>query len=299
MLQSFGKVTEHSVLEPKFPLAAITDEFSPELEVALDAMRAIGMTGAELRTAGGKNVLDWSVEEVKRAAEAVAARGMKVISIASPLLKCVLPDAPAIDGRFQHDVFASKHTYEDQPRLVERAIEAAKLTGAPLIRVFSYWRTVEPERCFERIGAAVDDMAERFAREGLILGLENEHACNVGTGAETARILERIKHSNVKVVWDPANAYVAGETAYPDGFGALPKGCVGHVHAKDCRMEGEKPEWGPLGTRVVDWKGQLRALWESGYRGYLSLETHWPGPGGDKLEGSRICGWNLRGLACM
>ena len=62
-------------------------------------------------------------------------------------------------------------------------------------------------------------------------------------------------------------------------------------------MEGEKPEWGPLGTRVVE--GQLRALWEGGYRGYLSLETHWPGPGGDKVEGIRICGWNLRGLACM
>ena len=34
-----------------------------------------------------------------------------------------------------------------------------------------------------------------------------------------------------------------------------------------------------------------------GYTGWLSLETHWPGPEGNKLEGSTICGWNLRGLA--
>jgi hypothetical protein len=30
-----------------------------------------------------------------------------------------------------------------------------------------------------------------------------------------------------------------------------------------------------------------------GYRGWISLETHWTGPEGDKHEGSVICGRNL------
>ena len=62
-------------------------------------------------------------------------------------------------------------------------------------------------------------------------------------------------------------------------------------------MEGHKPMWGPLGTRSVDWKGQIAALRADGYRGWLSLETHWAGPAGDKMQGSTICGWNLRGLS--
>ncbi len=63
-------------------------------------------------------------------------------------------------------------------------------------------------------------------------------------------------------------------------------------------MEGHKPIWGPLGTRAVDWKGQVAALLADGYNGWLSLETHWAGPGdNDKLAASTICGWNLRGLA--
>ena len=62
-------------------------------------------------------------------------------------------------------------------------------------------------------------------------------------------------------------------------------------------MEGEKPVWGPLGTRHVAWKEQIAALLADRYRGYISLETHWPGPDSNKLEASRICGWNLRGLA--
>ena len=35
-------------MTPKFRIAAITDEFSPDLSVALKAMKPIGMTGAEL-----------------------------------------------------------------------------------------------------------------------------------------------------------------------------------------------------------------------------------------------------------
>jgi hypothetical protein len=33
-----------------------------------------------------------------------------------------------------------------------------------------------------------------------------------------------------------------------------------------------------------------------GYNGWVSLETHWPGPKGDKFQASVICGWNLMAL---
>ncbi len=65
------------------------------------------------------------------------------------------------------------------------------------------------------------------------------------------------------------------------------------VHAKDCHMEGDKPIGGPLGTRSVPWK-EIAALLADEYGGFISLETHWLGPGGNKLEASRICGWNLK-----
>jgi L-ribulose-5-phosphate 3-epimerase len=284
-------------MTPKIPIAAITDEFSPDLEIALEAMQEIGMSGVELRVVSGKNVMDLSDEELDQVAGRVAARGFKVISIASPLFKCLLPNSPAIDSRFQHDVFAAKHTFEDQPRLAERAFFIARKFGARIIRVFSFWRTVQPEACFENIVRELGQLAEKAARHGLIIGLENEHACNIATGAETRRVLDRLNHSNLGVVWDPANAYVSGETAFPTGYRLLPADRIVHVHAKDCHMEGHTPVWGPLGTRAIDWKGQIAALLHDGYTGYVSLETHWAGPGGDKLEASKICGWNLRGLA--
>src|SRR4029453_1133647 len=82
-------------------LAAITDEFSPDIDVALDAMQSVGMTGVELRPVGGRNVVDVSDSEIARITAAATARGLEIVSIASPLLKCLLPDAPPVDTRFK------------------------------------------------------------------------------------------------------------------------------------------------------------------------------------------------------
>jgi L-ribulose-5-phosphate 3-epimerase len=281
-----------------FRTAAITDEFSPDdLDAALDGMAAVGMTGAELRVVGRRNMIDLSNQEVDAVRAAVEAKGMEVISLASPLLKCVLPGSPPLDSRVQHDVFGSPHTFEDQPRLTSRAFEIAERLGAGIIRVFSYWRTTEPEKCYPQLREALIALADQAAARGVIIGLENEHACNVGTGAEAARFLSTIDHPAVQLVWDPANASILGETPFPDGYDSLPPSRIGHVHAKDCYVKDHKPVWGAVGEMGIDWRGQIDALHRDGYRGWISLETHWTGPNGDKFEASTICGRNLKQLA--
>jgi L-ribulose-5-phosphate 3-epimerase len=280
----------------RFRIGAITDEFSSDIGTAAAAMHELGMKGAELRVVGGKNIMDLSDAEIAQTMDILRANDLAVVSIATPLLKCTLPDAPEIDSRFQQDIFNAKHTFEDQPRLAERAFEIAKLTGANIVRVFSYWRVVTPEVVFERVVDALQDLSDKAAGHGLILGLENEHACNIATAQETARVLAAIDHQNLQVVWDPANAYVSGENPFPTGYRLLDPTRIAHVHAKDCTLEGHKPVWGPLGECDIDWIGQMDALAEDDYKGFINLETHWPGPNGNKFEGSMICGRNLRKL---
>jgi L-ribulose-5-phosphate 3-epimerase len=283
-------------MDVRIRLAAITDEFAPDLDTALEAMAEVGMTGVELRTIDARNIVDLDDAAIDRICAQVATRGMTIVSIASPILKCVLPGGPPLDTRFQQDAFASRHTFQDQPRLEARAFEIAARTGARLIRVFSYWRTVEPERTFDAVVTALTGLAERAAPRGLTIGLENEHACNVATGVETARVLAAIENPALGVIWDPANALVAAEVPYPGGYRHLPPWRVVHVHAKDCDVHGHTPTWGPIGEMSVDWVGQIAALKRDGYAGWISLETHWPGPGGDKRQASLICGRNLRRL---
>jgi len=275
-------------------IGAITDEFSPDITVAVEAMRELGMKGAELRVVNGKNIMDLTDAELDAALAVVHGAGLKVIAIASPILKCTLPDAPPIDERFQQDVFASKHTFEDQPKLAQRAFEIAKRSGAKIVRVFSYWRVVDPPAVFERVVDALQELSDRAAEHGLTIGLENEHACNIATAHDTARVLAAVDHQNLKVVWDPANAFVSDEEPFPNGYRVLESSRIAHVHAKDCTLVGHKPVWCPVGEGDVDWVGQFAALKQDGYSGYIHLETHWAGPNGNKLEGSKICGRNLK-----
>ncbi|HUP40249.1 MAG TPA: sugar phosphate isomerase/epimerase family protein [Vicinamibacterales bacterium] len=274
-----------------FQVGAVTDEFSPDsLDRALDAMADLGMTFAELRVVDGKNIIDLTDAELDSVRARVEARGMRVLSIASPLLKCALPDAPPVASHIQQDMFSSAFGFEDQPRVARRAFEIAARTGAGIVRVFSYWRTIDPDACFDRVASALRDLAEQAAERGVIIGIENEHACNIATGAETGRLLAAVDHPALQVIWDPANAFVAGEAPFPEGYSHLPVSRIVHVHAKDCTVARYVPTWGPLGEMDIDWRGQLAALARDGYRATVSLETHWKGPNGDKFYGSMICG---------
>jgi sugar phosphate isomerase/epimerase len=109
-------------------------------------------------------------------------------------------------------------------------------------------------------------------------------------------MLAAVQHPGVGLIWDPANASILGEEPFPDGYAALPPGRVIHVHAKDCMVNGHTPTWGPLGEMAIDWSGQIGALARDGYAGAISLETHWRGNDGNRLDASLICGRNLRDL---
>ena len=280
--------------DPVFEIGAITDEFSPDnLDRALAAMADLGMTFVELRVVAGKNIIDHSDAEIDTVRAKAEARGMRVLSIASPVLKCTLPDAPPVAAHIQQDMFGSAAGFDDQPRLARRALEIAERAGARIVRVFSYWRTIDPEACFDRVAVALRELADEAVKRNVIIGIENEHACNIATGTETARLLAAVDHPALQVIWDPANAFVSGETPYPRGYATLPVSRIAHVHAKDCTVIDHVPVWGPLGEMGIDWRGQLAALARDGYRGTISLETHWKGPNGDKFQGSVICGRSL------
>ena len=275
--------------------AAITDEFSTDLSVALPAIERAGITQVELRVVNGRNILQLTDAELRDMMAQIRAHGMTVIGIASPLFKWNIPGGPETDPRLQQDVFGASYSDADQPALRARAFEVAKQTGARLIRVFSYWRTVDPAACRTRIAETLHDIAEESARHDVLIALENEFACNVGTGAELAQALSDVRHPHLTALWDPANALVLGERPYPDGYALLPAARIAHVHAKDCTVDGRTPNWGPLGEMSVDWTGQIAALKRDGYAGAISLETHW-NPDGDKIRGSEICAANLAAL---
>ncbi len=249
-------------------LSVITDEISQDLDLALGVCADLGIRTVELRAVGGTNIVSHDLGSLQRIKSTLADGDFDVCAISSPFLKCHLYDGGAPQGAMHSATPASR---EEQWGILESSLRVARLLGAPVVRAFSFWRAEKPEEVREEVADVLADAARRAESAGLVLGLENEHTCNIGTGIEAGWVLGRIASPSLGVIWDPGNEAMLGSRPFPAGYGHI-RGRIAHVHLKDVDVEGN---WVRVGAGVIDYPGQLRALAEDGYAGVLSLETHY------------------------
>ena len=267
-------------------LAVIVDEISMEFEYALDVMLEYGVKNAELRSLWGTNIGDLTDEQAARAVAALKSRGIKVCCLASPFFKCDLEMAESGATGRSHQ--ATERGMDRQMELLNRLIELAGVFDTKLIRVFAFWKHGDLTEDIERrIIEAFAEPVKVAEKAGVILALENEHACYLGTGGDTARVLRAVNSPALKAVWDPGNAVCAGENAFPDGYEAMKEWIV-HVHIKDPIRVDDHYQFVRVGDGEIDYMAQFRALKADGYDSCLSLETHYR-PDGNSEIGTREC----------
>lgn len=280
-----------------FRIAVITDEISPDFERACHvASQEFGMHWVELRSMWGKNLMDLTADQVTEAQKILEKYRLRVTDIASPLFKTDWPGAPLSPYGSKGDMHgAAASTFKEQDEILEKSIALARQFKTDKVRCFDFWRLddVAPYR------ASIDDKlreaAQKSARTGVLLVLENEFECNTATGREAARTLGAIQSPSLALNWDPANAVMRGEMdAYPAAWEMLPRDRIHHCHVKNAVKDGAgKVVWSPVGSGFIDWAGQFRALRQAGFRDAVSLETHWRGAANAE-ESSRISWAGMR-----
>jgi L-ribulose-5-phosphate 3-epimerase len=255
-------------------LSVITDEIDARLAPALDVCTELGIDAVELRTVDGIQIVDHAPDALRALRQELDDRGFRVSAIASPFLKC--------------------SRGEDQEEVHERALVAAELLSAPIVRAFSFWREPDPAAALPELGEALSRAAARASEAGVTLALENEHECNVATSAEVQAALAAAASPDLRVIWDPGNAAMLDPGSFT-GLGGLEEiyDHVAHVHLKDVSASGS---WVRIGDGIVDFAELLRYLAARGYAGYLSFETHYQRDGSG-AHATRDCVAALRSLA--
>lgn len=278
-----------------FRLAVINDEISQDFDHACSvAARDFGLNWIELRGMWNKNITDLDSSEVAESRRILEKYHLRVTDIASPLYKVDWPGAPSIRSSQHRDQFHSDVDFKQQSALLERSIDLVKVFQTDRLRCFDFWRLQNQAPYREAINERLRETAVICAKSNVILLLENEMECNTATASEAAATLKAIPNKNFMLNWDPGNAGTfPGAVPYPNGYSLLPKERIGHCHAKDVtRQPGGKFQWAAIGTGIIDWVGQLRALQRGGYHYAVSLETHWRGAGTPEAS-SRI---SMQGL---
>ncbi|MHB8653986.1 MAG: sugar phosphate isomerase/epimerase family protein [Terriglobia bacterium] len=286
----------------RFKLGVISDEFSRDFEEALKTMKSYGLSWVEIRTVWGTYNTEASPEQLQRIKDLLEKYQFKVSVLDTALFKCALPGTKPVAGG------KDAYPYAGQMDLLKRAIDRAPALGTDKLRAFAFYRVAEPESHYTQIAEELSRAAELAHSGGLRLVLEDEGSCNVAMGHELAEMLKLVPAANFGANWDVGNGIAHGEVSYPDGYAALDKNRIWHMHIKDIHcgaaatskefaeafkkkkervVEKSKCHTAIVGTGQVDLLGQLRALLSNNYQGTMSLEPEYEAPGLTHFEATR------------
>ena len=172
-------------------LSAFSDEAGSSIQEQIDAMKRNGITLTELRSIGGKNVSDFTIEEAEKYQVEFAKNGISVWSIGSPLGKAVV------------DV-----DFAEYSKKVRHVCELAKIFNTKRIRMFSFWHGYDKE---ELVYENVRKMVAIADEYGVYMHHENEKDIFGDTSERVLKIMQNV--SGLKYIYDPANYLQCDEPA--------------------------------------------------------------------------------------
>lgn len=278
-----------------YQFGVIPDEINQELERAFQVARELGLSYVEPHTLWNKQLAELTDEEIDRVKQLLDQYELRAHLVCGMLFRPFSLADVALEAMEDHPRF-KEHLW-----LLERFIKMAKSWNAPYIRTFGFTRDIGgtnpsprssdgggiPDETLAKIAKGLRIASERVASENLTLALENARSLYANTGGNMRRVLDAVQHPNLKIIWDPANAFVAGEDPVA-GFEAV-KGQIVDVHCKDAVVRDETTgltAWACIGAGGTNWHKQLELLVEEPVN-VLTIETHWHPEGQERAENTR------------
>ncbi len=225
------------------------------IEEAVSAAERYGYAAIEWRLADGLLIEPATPAETRRRLREVpAARNIAVSCLDA---SCCLVQATPEERRA---------TIEDGRRMLDLAAEI----GAPFLRVFGGKLPANATRA-ELLGPTAE-VLHTLGLYGMDLGvtvlLETHDAWT--KSADVRELLQMVKLSGVRVLWDAHHTYRHGEA--PEHTLTVLGDAIAYVHIKDSRLTGLDWTYCLAGEGDVPLLETGTALARRGYTGYLSLE---------------------------
>ena len=218
-----------------FQLGAFTDEISQDLAKACQVCNEFGVTGAELRgiwDTGVHKLTDAQVGDIKRI---ITDHGMVVASIGSPFGKCELDNPQEVAEHMD---------------ILRRCADVGLELGCSIIRGFAFWGHGARLKPWDAMRAAYAPVPGILEEKGVLLALENEHSCYVGTAGHVRHFIDMMQCPRIKAVWDPANHIhdpdSDTEPVFPDAYECSKKTsstCMSKMHLSNRTATGIACLW--------------------------------------------------------
>jgi len=259
-------------MKNKLKITVINDEISDNLDETIEFLKYHGIKYVELRTIQKKNLIDYSLEELREVRKNLSKNGISVSAFASPLFKWY-PDNSKGELKEKVDTFGfNPHlNLTAKQDYITKAIAVAKALGTRRIRIFSSLKTSSVRYSF------VSDPLFKIAlneakKEGITLLLENEPSCYIYKMKDIKSLARKFADEHFGIWFDVANFYKVKEQVFKKDLEEL-KDVIGYFHLKDFNEIGN---YVALGEGVINYKriiSDIRKIFGNKDI-FLSIETH-------------------------
>jgi len=267
-------------------LGVICDGISRDLPHALSVMDEFGLEYAELQFVGDTEVGDHSPAEIAEMKALLEGHGKPVSCLSRHIFAgMTTANRPGDDLHTQH------------MDALKRVIDMAHELRSPLVRIMTskkeqilwgkngaeHWNVAHG--AWDTLPPLIAPACELARSEGVMLVVETGNGTMVNSNYTARKLIDELDAKDVlKVLWDPANNCWCHERAFPEGYGEVRGGYLGHIHIKDVQVDTPRAtlEVRRMGHgQLADQFGPLAAaLREDSYEGVISFESvYHPGNG--------------------
>lgn len=246
-------------MKEKIMISGFADEISSDFDKQLETVTGLGMHYISLRSADGKGIADYTVEEVEeKLLPRLDKAGVKVSSLGSPIGKVGIED---------------EEGFEKQLAQLDTLCRICKVLDCKYIRMFSFYipEGKDPEDYRERVIAKLEKFREVARKHEVTLIHENEKDIYGDIGKRCRVLMDALEDPYFKSAFDFANFVQCGEDTKE--CWELLKDTVAYIHIKDAvSTDKENVVCGTGEGKIKEILSQ--AINEEGYEGFLTLEPH-------------------------
>ena len=239
----------------KIRISGFADEIDTDIHKQIALLNELGVKYVEFRSANGKGVADYTIEEAQEIMKLFRENGIAVSAVGSPIGKIQITD-----------------DFEPHFETFKHVVELAKVFETKYIRMFSFFMPEgeDPAQYREEVLKRLRRFVEYAKEQGVVLLHENEKGIYGDVASRVKELFEELYCDNFKCTFDFAN-FVQCHQDTLEAYDLL-KDYVEYVHIKDAKWDSGQVV--PAGEGDGHVKAILEKLDEKGYAGFLSLEPH-------------------------
>lgn len=239
-------------------ISGFSDEISSDFNTQLEVVSNLGMKYISLRGIDGKNIGDFTVDEIKETVQPrLQKAGIGVSSIGSPIGKVFIND---------------EEGFAKQKLMLDTLCQISNLLDCKYIRIFSFYipKGEDADQYHDEVVSKLKEFAAIAENHNVILLHENEKDIYGDIGRRCHEILTEVGSPYFKGIFDFANFVQCGEDT-EECYDLLRNEIV-YIHIKDAEAHNSLNV--VCGTGDGKIPELLAQFIESGYKGFLTLEPH-------------------------